>query len=64
MATHSRQFNLTSYAEKLEFYFAANDVKEADKQRAVLFSICSAATYLQAHQELTGFYWTYWSHIV
>jgi len=56
MATHSRQFNLTSYAEKLEFYFAANDVKEADKQRAVLFSICSAATYLQAHQELTGFY--------
>ena len=52
MATHSRlrEFNpamedWTSYAEKLEFYFTANDVKEADKQRAVLFSVCGAATY-------------------
>ena len=35
----------TFYAERLEFYFAANDVKEAEKQRAVLFSICGAATY-------------------
>jgi len=52
MVTHSRlqKFNpaledWTSYAERLEFYFAANDVKEAEKQRAVLFSICGAATY-------------------
>ena len=34
-----------SYAEQLEFYFAANEVKEADKQRAVLFSVCGVATY-------------------
>ena len=52
MATHSclREFNPAvedwiSYAERLEFYFAANEVKEADKQRAVLFSVCGAATY-------------------
>ena len=52
MATHSRlrEFNpavedWTSYAERLEFYFAANEVKEAEKQRAVLFSVCGAATY-------------------
>ena len=34
----------TSYAEGLELYFAAIDVKEADKHRAVLFSVCGAAT--------------------
>lgn len=34
-----------SYGERLEFYFAANKVKEGDKQRAVLFGICGAATY-------------------
>ena len=52
MATHSRlrEFNPAvedwiSYAERLEFYFAANEVTEADKQRAVLFSVCGAATY-------------------
>ena len=52
MATHSRlrEFNPAaedwiSYAERLEFYFAANDVKDADKQRAVLFSVVGAATY-------------------
>ena len=52
MATHSRlrEFNPAvedwiSYAERLEFYFAANEVQEADKQRAVLFSVCGAATY-------------------
>ena len=52
MATHSRlrEFNPAvedwiSYAERLEFYFTVNEVKEADKQRAVLFSVCGAATY-------------------
>ena len=52
MATHShlREFNPAvedwiSYAERLEFHFAANEVKEADKQRAILFSVCGAATY-------------------
>ena len=52
MATHSRlrEFNPAaedwiSYTERLEFYFTANDAKDADKQRAVLFSVCGAATY-------------------
>ena len=52
MATHSRlqEFNpavedWTLYAERLEFYFAANDVEDAGKQRAVLFSVVGAATY-------------------
>ena len=52
MTTHSRlrEFNPAiedwiSYAERLEFYFTANEVKEADTQRAVLFSVCGAATY-------------------
>ena len=52
MATHSRlqEFNpavedWTLYAERLEFYFAANDVEDAGKQRAVLFSMVGAATY-------------------
>ncbi len=52
MATYSRlrEFNPAvedwiSYAERLEFYFTANEVKEADTQRAVLFSVCGAATY-------------------
>ena len=29
----------------MEFYFAVIEVKEADQQRAVLFSVCGAATY-------------------
>ena len=52
MATHSRlqEFNpavedWTLYAERLEFYFAANDVEDAGKQRAVPFSMVGAATY-------------------
>ena len=52
MATHSRlqEFNPAvedwiSYVERLEFYFTANEVKEGDKQRAILFSVCDAATY-------------------
>ena len=43
MATHSRlqEFNpavedWTSYAERLEFYFAANDVEDAGKQSCSL----------------------------
>ena len=43
-----REFNpvvedWTSYAERLGFCFAANGVKTI--QRAVLFSVCGAATY-------------------
>jgi len=48
--SHLQEFNpavenWTSYAERSEFYFTANDVKKADKQRGILFSICGTATY-------------------
>ena len=52
MATHGSigEFNpekesWTSYTERLEEYFLANDVESAEKQRAVLLSVCGAATY-------------------
>ena len=34
-----------SYCERLEHYFAANDVNNASKQRAILLSVCGATTY-------------------
>jgi hypothetical protein len=34
----------TSYTERLEQYFAANDVESAAKQRAILLSVCGAQT--------------------
>ena len=52
MATHGNigQFDRgvedwTAYCERLEQYFMANDVKDAGKQRAILLSVCGAATY-------------------
>ena len=35
----------TSYIERLNFYFAANDVAAEAKQRAILLSVCGASTY-------------------
>ena len=35
----------TAYTERLEEYFLANDVESAEKQRAVLLSVCGASTY-------------------
>ena len=35
----------TSYAERLEQYFAANDVESAEKRRAIFLSACGAQTY-------------------
>ncbi len=35
----------TSYTERLEFYFAANDVSSPEKQRAILLSACQPSTY-------------------
>ena len=35
----------TSYVERLECYFLANDVADAGKQRAILLSCCGASTY-------------------
>lgn len=52
MATHGKigQFDATqetwdAYVERLELYFVANDVKEAEKKRAVLLTVCGPATY-------------------
>ena len=59
MATHSRlrEFNPAvedwiSYAERLEFYFAANEVTEADTESSPFQ--CLRCCYLQAYQEFTG----------
>ena len=35
----------TSYSERLEHYFTANDVSSADKKRAILLTVCGSATY-------------------
>ena len=35
----------TQYAERLEQYFAANEIKDAKKQRAILLSVCGSKTY-------------------
>ena len=35
----------TDYTESLQQYFLANDVADAEKQRAILFSVCGPATY-------------------
>ena len=39
----------TAYTERLEQYFAANDVKDTTKQRAILLSACGARTYQVIH---------------
>ena len=43
----------TACTERLEQYFAANDVKDATKQRAILLSACGVRTY-QVIRNLTG----------
>ena len=52
MATHgsigefdSDKETWTAYTERLQEYFLANDVDVAEKQRAILLSVCGAATY-------------------
>ena len=35
----------TSYCERLEQYFLANDVNSAEKQRTILLSVCGSSTY-------------------
>ena len=35
----------TAYTERLENYFTANDVEDGSKKRAILLSVCEAATY-------------------
>lgn len=52
MATHgtiaafsSSQETWTVYVERLQQYFAANKIEDADQQRAILLSVCGPATY-------------------
>ena len=52
MATHGTiaAFDLnaetrTSYSERLEHYFTANDISSTDKKRAILLTVCRSATY-------------------
>ena len=52
MATHgtiaafsSSQETCTVYVERLEQYFAANKIENADQQRTILLSVCGPATY-------------------
>ena len=35
----------SDYIERLEFYFEANGVSDAYKQRAILLSVCESKTY-------------------
>ena len=35
----------SSYKERLEFYFEANNISEEEKKRAVFFSVVSSETY-------------------
>ena len=41
----STQEEWETYTERLEQYFTANDVQDAEKQRAILLSCCGASTY-------------------
>ena len=41
----SAQEDWTSYAERVAQYLTANNIKEAERQRAILLSVCGPATY-------------------
>ena len=43
----------TTYIERLECYFAANDVADAGKRRAILLACCGSATYGLIHSLAT-----------
>ncbi|XP_065891709.1 uncharacterized protein [Dysidea avara] len=45
VAFSSSQETWTVYVERLEQYFTANKIEDADQQRAILLSICGPATY-------------------
>ena len=42
---HKDPKSWTSYVEQLEYYFVANDVADARKQRAILLSGCGTFVY-------------------
>ena len=45
----SNQETWTTYVERLVQYLEANKIEDADQQRAVLLSVCGAATYRLIH---------------
>ena len=51
MAAHGKldqfqgQEDWESYEERLQQYFVANDIKDAEKQRVILLSTCGQSTY-------------------
>ena len=51
MATHGKIEELTEgtdlieYSERLEYYFIANGVTDAEKKKAILLTVCGASTY-------------------
>ena len=45
--------NWKSYVERAKLYFAANDVADNDKQRAIFLSACGDATYRRIKDVLT-----------
>ena len=61
MATHGRvgEFNSQredwmSYTKRLQEYFTANEIKSADKMKAILLSIVGAKIIISAHAKLSS----------
>ena len=46
---NSAQEDWRSYAERLEQYFATNDVKDEEKMQATLLSVCGPSTHWLMH---------------
>ena len=51
---HTGQDDWESYEERLQQYLVANDVKDAEKQRAILLSTCGQSTYVQGDIQPRG----------
>ena len=49
----SAQEDWTFYAESVTQYLTANNIKEAERQRAILLSVCGPATYRLFHDLVT-----------
>ena len=45
----SAQEDWTFYAERVTQYLTANNIKKAERQRAILLSVCGPATYCLFH---------------
>ena len=44
----------SSYAERLQYYFVANDVQDQAMKKAILLTVCSLLTFLPVAQELAS----------